>query len=119
MIWFIKQWFIKLSAVSKILLFLLIASIFFGLYKSAKLARTEYLFYKEMKKSYIRLSKEVDDSELKEVEIIKEAVIGNKKAKSKNKEINDKLKSDEKIIDDSNITDVDRQKFLSKYENQR
>lgn len=114
--WFlIKKWFNKLPLTSKVITVAFVALFFYAGYLAIRLARTEYKLWKEIKNDYIEAQKIINEKEKEEEKIIKQVTKRNQKKRKQNNEINEKLKQDEKVIDNSDVTNDDRKRYLSKY----
>lgn len=119
MVGLFKIWFSSLSKTGKILTFVVCVLVLLLAVQSAKLARSEYLRLKAIEKQFVSANKKIKHFEQKEEHIISKNYKNTKNTINKNKHINIKLKQDEKIIDSISVSDDERNKFISKYENKR
>ena len=84
---------------------------------AAKASYHKYNYFKAIEKNYLDAKEKEQASEKKELKIIQDSEENTRKASKTNKEINDKLKEDEKAIDNDSVTQSERERFISKYEN--
>lgn len=108
-----------LSTDRKILLFLLGAAILAGIYFASRWAMDQYAFLKSMEKEIEDLRTQVQEYEENETKILSEGEENTKTAQKKSRSIDEKLKQDEDIIDNRDISDDELDEFLSRYENRK
>lgn len=116
MIAFIIGWFKSLNPLSKFLVIVFILLLSALAVQSGRLARSEYKRLKSIEKKYEEAEKRVEESEKKETEIVKKNFKKTTESKEKNESINEKLKEDEKVIDNSNVSDGDILDFITKHQ---
>jgi predicted Holliday junction resolvase-like endonuclease len=110
-----KKWFLALNTQTKLyLITVLIIFVVINIY-AVKLAWYKYQYLKQLEKEVTELKAQIkkhDDAETKIIEDAKGVTVGVKK---KSKNIDQKLKEDEKAIDNSNITNGELQDFLTRH----
>lgn len=116
MISVISVWFKSLNKTSKIFTIVLALLLIVLGVQSARLARSEYLRLKSIKSEYKAAKEVIKEAEETELKIVKKSVDYSKKSIESNKEINKKLQSDEKIINDTDISDDELRSYITKHE---
>lgn len=116
MINFIILWFKALSGKMKFVVVIITMLLIFGAVQSSRLAYSEYLRLKAVEQKFKEAKEQVEASEQKELNIIKQNKKKTIKSTETNKTINEKLKQDEKSIDTITISDDDIIEFISKHQ---
>lgn len=114
-----KIWFGSLSKTGKVATVVVSILLLALAVQSARLARSEYLRLKAIEKEWTEANEKVEEAEKAEEQIVKRNYKNTKKTINKNNSINTKLEQDEKIIDSTSISDDERNRFISEYENKR
>jgi len=109
------KWFIAQNKQTKLyLIAILLIFVVINIY-AAKLAWYKYQYLKQLEKEVTELKEEIKKYDEAETKILDDAKSKTTETKKKSKSIDEKLKEDEKTIDNSNITDSELQDFLSKH----
>lgn len=117
MISLIAKFWKNQKPLTKIFLLIIAVLLIFLSIQSVRLAFSEYKRLKSIEMLYNEYQRQIEESEKKELDLVKEIKDNSIKAKKSSKLINEKLKKDEKIIDTSNISNDELLEFISKHEN--
>ena len=115
MVSFIFSWFKSLSNEKKILIIVISVSIMILSIQTGKLARSEYLRLKSIEKALEEANTTIKESENKELSIVDKSKEVTKVIRTKNNDINNKLKQDEETNNNDSINDADIINFISKH----
>jgi len=113
---FIKHWFKGLNSTSKVLTLLLLFALSYGAYITIQKAIYKYKYFKTIEKEVTTLRDSISQYEIRITDLIEKAKTTTIKSQKKSKQIDDKLTQDEKIIDNTTVTNDDLDKFLAKYD---
>jgi septal ring factor EnvC (AmiA/AmiB activator) len=116
MLKFIYDWFKLQKPITKVFIVLFLLALSYAAYKSIRLAKSEYDRLKYIEHQYQEAQEEINKREENESKIIDSSKKQTKKTSKKKTEIDEKLKQDEKSIDDSSVTDDDIKSFISKHQ---
>lgn len=112
---YITDYWKKQSAKEKFFIILIAIGFGFGMYHYSSKVYYKYKYFKQLETQVTILKDSILNINEREKEIIVKGKSSTTKAKTSSKAIDKKLKEDEKIIDDSDITDVQLDSLLAKY----
>lgn len=109
-------WFKLLSKPTKMVVILALLFLVVCVYLLGNTLCWKYKYFKNVEAAYNELKIEVQNREANEIKIIDAGIKTNKSYRQQGLNIDEKLKQDEKSIDNNNITNDELREFIAKHE---
>lgn len=109
-------WFKLLSKSTKTIVIIALLFLLICLYLLSNTLYWKYKYFKNVEAAYNELKIEVQNREANELKIINTGINTNKSYRQQGLNIDEKLKQDEKNIDNSDITNDELREFIAKHE---